>query len=62
MPIEFYDVTVGKPIKIPENNVVRTTSSQGPARTTYGLKGKTADGRMLTKVIGTRNRQESVRS
>ena len=53
MTIEFYDVKVGKPVSIPENNVVRTTFSQGSAQTPrYGLKGKTADGRLLTKFIG----------
>jgi hypothetical protein len=52
MDIEFYDVKLKKKVSIPEKDVTKTKFTSGSGRTTYGLRGKTTDGRTVTKFIG----------
>jgi hypothetical protein len=52
MTIEFYDVKSKKKVSIAEKDVTKTKFQAKNGRTTYGLRGKTSDGRTLTKFIG----------
>jgi hypothetical protein len=49
--VEFYDVKTRKKVKIDDKQVtkVKFTTKTGAVR--YGLRGKTADGRFLTKFV-----------
>ncbi len=49
--IEFYDVKTRKKVKVSEADVVKTTFTTKNGQTRYGLRGKTKDGRTLTKFI-----------
>ena len=49
--VEFYDVKTRQKVKITEKNVLKTTFTTKNGQTRYGLRGKTADGRMLTKFV-----------
>ena len=51
MAVEFYDVKTRKKVKIEDNNVMKTTFNTKNGQTRYGLRGKTSDGRMLTKFV-----------
>lgn len=51
MAVEFYDVKTRKKVSIDDKNVMKTTFTTANGQTRYGLRGKTADGRMLTKFI-----------
>ncbi|MBN1201680.1 MAG: hypothetical protein JXJ20_07490 [Anaerolineae bacterium] len=51
MPIEFYDVKIRKKVSVPESDVVKTTFTTKKGQVRYGLRGKTADGRTLTKFV-----------
>ncbi len=49
--VEFYDVKTRKKVKIDDKNVMKTTFTTKNGQTRYGFRGKTADGRMLTKFV-----------
>lgn len=49
--VEFYDVKTRKKVKIDDKNVMKTTFTTKNGQTRYGLRGKTSDGRMLTKFV-----------
>ncbi|MBZ0281287.1 MAG: hypothetical protein K8L97_11145 [Anaerolineae bacterium] len=51
MAVEFYDVKTRKKVKIDDKSVekVKFTTKNGQVR--YGLRGKTEDGRNLTKFV-----------
>ncbi len=51
MAIEFYDVKTRQKVSLPESSVVKTTFTTKNGQTRYGLRGKTTDGRTLTKFI-----------
>jgi hypothetical protein len=51
MAVEFYDVKTRKKVKIDDKNVMKTTFKTKNGQTRYGVRGKTADGRMLTKFV-----------
>lgn len=51
MAVEFYDVKTRKKVKIEDKDIqkVKFTTKNGQVR--YGLRGKTSDGRNLTKFV-----------
>lgn len=49
--IEFYDVKTRQKVSLPESDVVKTTFTTKNGQKRYGLRGKTKDGRTLTKFI-----------
>lgn len=49
--IEFYDVKYRKKVKIDEKNIAKTTFETQNGQTRYGIRGKTDDGRVLTKFV-----------
>jgi hypothetical protein len=49
--IEFYDVKTRQKVSLPEADVVKTTFTTKNGQTRYGLRGKTKDGRTLTKFV-----------
>lgn len=49
--IEFYDVKLRKSVTIPGSNVFKTTFNTSNGQVRYGYRGKTEDGRMLTKFV-----------
>lgn len=51
MSVEFYDVKTRQKVKIDDKNVMKTTFTTKNGQTRYGLRGKTADNRMLTKFV-----------
>ncbi len=51
MPVEFYDVKTRKKVKVDDKDVTKTTFSTSKGQTRYGLRGKTSDGRSLTKFV-----------
>ncbi|NLX08116.1 MAG: hypothetical protein GXY36_00520 [Chloroflexi bacterium] len=51
MAIEFYDVKTRQKVSLPESDVVKTTFTTKNGQTRYGLRGKTKDGRNLTKFV-----------
>jgi hypothetical protein len=51
MAVEFYDVKTRKKVKIEDSNVMKTTFNTKNGQVRYGLRGKTSDGRMLTKFV-----------
>jgi hypothetical protein len=51
MGVEFYDVKTRKKVNIDDKNVQKTTFNTKNGQTRYGLRGKTSDGRMLTKFV-----------
>lgn len=51
MAVEFYDVKTRQKVKIDDKNVMKTTFTTKNGQVRYGLRGKTDDGRMLTKFI-----------
>lgn len=51
MAIEFYDVKTRQKVSLPEADVVKTTFTTKNGQTRYGLRGKTKDGRTLTKFV-----------
>ncbi len=51
MAVEFYDVKTRKKVKIDDKNVMKTTFKTKNGQTRYGVRGKTDDGRMLTKFV-----------
>jgi len=51
MSVEFYDVKTRQKVKIDDKQVMKTTFTTKNGQTRYGLRGKTSDGRMLTKFV-----------
>lgn len=51
MAIEFYDVKTRQKVSLEEKDVVKTTFTTKNGQTRYGLRGKTSDGRNLTKFV-----------
>ncbi|MCC6615526.1 MAG: hypothetical protein IT320_18780 [Anaerolineae bacterium] len=51
MSVEFYDVKLRKKVKIDEKKLSKTTFEGANGSVRYGLRGETADGRMLTKFV-----------
>ena len=51
MSVEFYDVKTRQKVSIDDKNVMKTTFTTKNGQTRYGLRGKTDDGRMLTKFV-----------
>jgi hypothetical protein len=51
MAIEFYDVKTRQKVSLEEKDVVKTTFTTKNGQTRYGLRGKTKDGRNLTKFV-----------
>lgn len=51
MAVEFYDVKTRQKVSIDDKNVLKTTFETKNGQVRYGLRGKTSDGRMLTKFI-----------
>lgn len=51
MAIEFYDVKLREKVSIDEKNVVKVTFESDNGQVRYGLRGKTSDGRPLTKFV-----------
>jgi hypothetical protein len=49
--VEFYDVKVRQKVKIDDKNVVKTTFTAKNNQVRYAVRGKTDDGRMLTKFV-----------
>ncbi len=49
--IEFYDVKTRKKVSIDEKQITKTTFDTKNGQTRYGIRGKTADGRVLTKFV-----------
>ncbi|MDZ4763696.1 MAG: hypothetical protein SGI73_04030 [Chloroflexota bacterium] len=51
MAVEFYDVKTRQKVSIDDKNVFKTTFETKNGQVRYGLRGKTDDGRMLTKFV-----------
>lgn len=51
MAVDFYDVKTREKVSIDDTNVMKTTFTTKNGQTRYGVRGKTQDGRMLTKFV-----------
>ena len=51
MSVEFYDVKTRQKVKIDDKQVLKTTFTTKNGQVRYRYRGKTADGRMLTKFV-----------
>ncbi len=49
--IEFYDVKLKKKVSVDDSKVTKVKFVGENGRTTYGVRGKTSDGRSLTKFV-----------
>ncbi len=49
--VEFYDVKTRKKVSIEEKQITKTTFDTKNGQTRYGIRGKTEDGRVLTKFV-----------
>ena len=49
--VEFYDVKTRQKVKIDDKNVLKTTFTAKNNQVRYAVRGKTSDGRMLTKFV-----------
>ncbi len=49
--VEFYDVKIRAKVQLPLSSVVKTTFTTDEGQVRYGLRGRTADGRKLTKFV-----------
>jgi hypothetical protein len=49
--VEFFDVKTRSKVKIESGKIMKTTFVTKNGQTRYGLRGKTSDGRMLTKFV-----------
>ncbi len=49
--IEFYDVKTRAKVVIDDSKVLKTTFTTKNGQVRYGYRGKTEDGRMLTKFV-----------
>jgi hypothetical protein len=50
MSVEFYDVKFRKKVSVEKKDITKTTFLAN-GQTRYGLRGKTSDGRTLTKFV-----------
>jgi hypothetical protein len=53
--VEFYDVKIRRKVPIDDKNVMKTTFKTKSGQVRYALRGKTSDGRMLTKFVSLRD-------
>ncbi|MBC7812416.1 MAG: hypothetical protein H7175_14765 [Burkholderiales bacterium] len=51
MAVEFYDVKLKKKVTVDDKDVTKTTFKTSNGQVRYGLRGKTSDGRSLTKFV-----------
>ncbi|MDX2160753.1 MAG: hypothetical protein SF162_05460 [bacterium] len=51
MAVEFYDVKTRKKVQVEDSKVTKTTFTTKNGQTRYGVRGKTDDGRTLTKFV-----------
>lgn len=51
MEIEFYDVKLKKKVSVAKSEVKKVTFTTDKGQIRYGLRGKTSDGRNLTKFV-----------
>lgn len=51
MAIEFYDVKIRQKVSIDESKITKTTFNTKNGQVRYGIRGKTDDGRVLTKFV-----------
>jgi hypothetical protein len=55
MAVKFYDVKLRKEVELPESDVQKVeykrTTKAGKTQIRYALRGKTPDGRNLTKFV-----------
>jgi hypothetical protein len=51
MSVEFYDVKLKTKVSVDEKDITKVKFEGANGRTTYGLRGKTKDGRSLTKFV-----------
>ncbi len=58
MAIEFYDIKLKKKVMIDEKDVVKVTFTTKKGQLRYGIRGKTSDGRSLTKFVSKGNWDE----
>lgn len=49
--VDFYDVKTRKKVAIEEKQITKTTFDTKNGQTRYGIRGKTEDGRVLTKFV-----------
>ncbi len=49
--IEFFDVKLKKKVMVDEKNIVKVTFKTKGGSIRYGIRGKTSDGRNLTKFV-----------
>ena len=49
--VEFYDVKIRSKVKVEDKNVMKTTYTSKNNQVRYAIRGKTDDGRMLTKFV-----------
>ena len=57
MAIEFYDIKLKKKVMIDEKDIVKVTFTTKRGLS-YGIRGKTGDGRVLTKFVSKSNWEE----
>ena len=57
--VEFYDVKTRKKVKIDDKNVLKTKFTTKNGQVRYGLRGKTDDGRNLTKFVSQKDWEKS---
>lgn len=57
--IEFYDVKTRSKVSLPDKDVVKTKFTTKNGQVRYGLRGKTSDGRNLTKFISQKDWESS---
>jgi len=51
MTIEFYDVKTRKHVSLSDKDVVKGKFKTAAGRIVFGLRGRTHDGRILTKFV-----------
>ena len=49
--VEFYDVKIRAKVKIDDSKIDKTTYTSKNNQVRYAIRGKTADGRSLTKFV-----------
>jgi hypothetical protein len=51
MAVDFYDVKTRQKVSIDDKQITKTTFETKNGQTRYGIRGKTSDGRVLTKFV-----------
>ncbi len=49
--VEFYDVKIRSKVKVDDKDIQKTTYTSKNNQVRYAIRGKTDDGRMLTKFV-----------